>query len=165
MLSRFLTIFILLSLLCFKTSIAKQKPEYIIKYKEAKNVFIGKVIAIQELKNSYETDNDYFNKKFAIEFEIEKIYKGRRYQKFMLVEIIAVENIDYFSVSNSYLIYATKRKSKNDIHYSSIRTRKKLLEETIDEISNIEGYVKKKFFRRAKNPIPRFKFVSGACNC
>jgi len=162
---KYIPIYILLSFFFLNPIFGKDKPEHLIKYKEAKNVFVGKIVAIQELKNVIQTDNDYFNKKLAIEFEVSKIYKGRRYQKFMLVEVIAIENVDYFSLSNSYLIYAEKKKSKNDIHYSSIRTRKILLEETKKEVSNINEYVKRKFFRRAKNPTPKFKIVSGGCNC
>ncbi len=159
-----------ISLLCIFLSIAlisfsKEKPEVAETYKKAKYVFIGKITGIQELDKPLISDEDYFRVKLAVEFEVIKIYKGRRFEKFTMVDIVSIENKNYLKVSKTYLIYAIKNKSSRGKYYKPVRTRNIIQKDTETEIKELKQIVKRKIFRREKNPVPKFRITTGGCNC
>jgi len=153
-----------LVLLCFSVY-CKDISGVIASYKNAKMVFAGKVIGIQEIKSSIENDADCFKTTLLVEFEIEKIYKGRCIERFIIIDTISVENKNYFSIEDKYLIYAIKSKTKKQVNYHTIRTRSFVSEKTQLEIEELSKYIDKKMFRRVKGPVPKYRFISGACNC
>ncbi len=159
--SIFISVFILL---CFSVY-CKDISDVVSSYKNARMVFSGKVIGIQELKSNIENDTDCFKTTLLIEFEIEKIYKGRCLECFIIIDTISVENKNYFSISDKYLIYAIKNKTKKEVNYHTIRTRSFTSEKTQAELEELSKYVDKKIFRRVKGPVPKYRFISGACNC
>ena len=159
--SIFINVLVLLSFSVY----CKDISSVISSYKNAKMVFSGKVIGIQELRSDIENDTDCFKTTLLVEFEIEKIYKGRCLERFIIIDTISVENKNYFSIEDKYLIYAIKNKTKKEVNYHTIRTRSFIAENTQTELEELSKYVDKKIFRRVKGPVPKYRFISGGCNC
>lgn len=161
------SVLLIFTCLIISYSFASDNPEAIKVYKESKMVFLGKIIGMQEVDKDFQTnDVSCFKKKYIIEFEIEKIYKGKRHEKLLIYDTVDVEFPDYYIINREYLVFINKnRKNTVATKFGVIRSRRLGDDQTISEINLIAAYVNRKWFRREKNPQPLLKFISGGCNC
>ncbi|MFH2142111.1 MAG: hypothetical protein ABIJ97_06800 [Bacteroidota bacterium] len=159
-------ILIILLISLYGNSDAKNYPETIESFKKSRIVFLGKIIGIQEVDKTFQEDLNCFKKKYIVEFEVEKIFKGKRFEKILIYDTLDVEYLDYYIINREYFVYLKKvKKNLRTTKYGIIRSRRLGDESTQNEIYEVTDFVDKHWFRRIKNPEPFIKFISGGCNC
>lgn len=127
-------------------------------FKEAKVIFAGKI-------KGYETKICPGHELLIAEFKMIAILKGEA--RYNLLAIM--DKADTLSFEKEYLVYAIKNKERDSegkrigyIYYNVLRIVE--IEEDVDndELMELVKFVRKKFFRRIKNPISESRLN---CKC
>lgn len=129
-------------------------------YSKSDFIFIGKLTGYSE----YEPGK-HSVKKLIADFDVIEIYKGRRWNKVMVVT-----DLNNLVANKEYLIYGTwgeaidkKGKKQKAGFFNSIRFISVEKDKALPDVKKLVKILKKKFFGRIKSP--RAKIILRKCNC
>lgn len=129
-----------------------------VNFHESKVIFVGKL-------KEYETKTKPGKQFLVGDFQILAVLKGER--KFNLLAVM--EKADTLDFNKEYLIYAVKNKERDSngkrlgYYYYDVKQIIEIKEdEENSQFSTLVKYVRKKFFRRIKKPLPEYRLN---CHC
>ena len=119
------------------------------KYKEASIVASGIVIGTEEIVD---------NGTGKVQIELYAIYKGvRRTYLFVISDTLGVQK---FKINQVYLVYAKITETGDFVNLRNILIHEKIKNEELEEV---KSFVKSKFFRRIKKPMPQYFIETQGC--